>query len=178
MIQPCRLLRSAGPASPGFQAVQGRTRSRLTEVSRRVERRRNRDVVREIGRSRKLHPVCFQRWLEDRQGYPAKLDSLHAQTDGCVLTMLKSIAIRRVVRTGGNGKIEPAEVKRKHGYQQQGNCPCGCQPSCSAFIPQGGYSRLEGVSCPSRVSGFISANAAANLQNSFLSVKQLYPSCR
>jgi len=91
--------------------------------------------------------------------------------------MLESIAIRRVVRTGGNGKIEPAEMKWKHGYQQQGNCPCGCQPPRSAFIPQGAPSRSEGVSCPSRVSGSVSANAEANLQDSSIRVKQLcaYP---
>ena len=123
-----------------------------------MERWRKRDVVGEIGRGRHLYAGWFQRWLRVLKGYPAQLDLFYSQTAGRVLAMLESIAIRRVMRTAGDSKIEAAEVERKHRHEQHANCSCGYHPSCFASITQGGPVPSKGQSCPSRVSGFVSAN--------------------
>ena len=120
-----------------FSAVGRRKRSRLTQASRRMERRRKRIVMCGIGWGGQTDPRCFQRWMRDRRGYPARLYPTHAQPAQSVLTMLQRIAVTRGMRTCGSGKIEPAELKRKYDDQRQGNRPCGYRSSCPTTYTQG-----------------------------------------
>ena len=138
-----------------------------------MERRRKRDVVRGVGLGGKTNPRCFQRWVRDCGGYPARLCPIHAQPAQSVLTMLQRIAITRVMRTCGNGKIEPAELKRKYNDQCQGNCPCGYRSSCPTTHTQGALPALKTNSQRPVIQGLSPPIAALNLQDSFRGVKQL-----